>query len=51
MKAAPNLIGEVGHLTLQPLHLSPQVLLFLVHSFPVTPLFPEVLLKDLHLRE
>ena len=46
-----HLIGQIGHLTLQSFHLPPQVFLFLVHPLSVAPLFPEVLLEDLYLRQ
>lgn len=49
-KHAAHLIGQISNLTLESLHLSPQVLFFLVHSFPVTPFFSEVLFKDFHLK-
>lgn len=43
------LISQIGNLTLEPLNLPPQVFFFLIHSLSVTPLFPEVFFKDLHL--
>lgn len=43
------LIGQISNLTLEPLDLPPQVFFFLVHSFPVAPLFSEIFFKDLHL--
>ena len=45
------LISQISHLTLQPFHLPPQVFLFLVHPLSVAPLFPEVFLEDLDLRQ
>lgn len=44
------LICQISNLTLESLNLSPQVLLFLIHPLPVTPLFSEVFFKDLHLK-
>lgn len=44
------LIGQISNLTLESLNLPPQILFFLIHSLPVTPLFSEVLFKDLYLK-
>lgn len=47
---ATYLIGQISNLTLESLYLSSQVLFFLIHSLPITPLFSEVLFKNLHLK-
>lgn len=44
------LIGQISNLTLESLNLPSQVLFFLIHSLPVTPLFSEVFFKDLYLK-
>lgn len=43
------LIGQVRDLTLQSLHLPPQIFFFLIHPLSVAPLFSEVFLKDFYL--
>lgn len=50
MQQMSYLIGQISNLTLQPLHLPPQIFLFLIHSLSVTPLFSEVLLKNFDLK-
>lgn len=49
MQQISYLIGQIRDLTLQSLHLPPQIFFFLIHSLSVTPLFSEVFLKDFYL--
>lgn len=49
MQQTSYLIGQIRDLTLQSLHLPPQIFFFLIHSLSVTPLFSEVFLKDFYL--
>lgn len=49
MQQTSYLIGQIRDLTLQSLHLPPQIFFFLIHSLSVAPLFSEVFLKDFYL--